>query len=107
MWRQESWAAIDQAIDAGIIERDGDTLRFTHPLLRSVLYGEMTLNERRQVHRRLGAVAEDIEERAWHLALGADGPSEEIAGILDGAARHAASRGAPEAAATLRSRPRG
>ena len=97
----ESWAAIDQAIDDGIIERDGDALRFTHPLLRSVLYGEMPLNERRQVHQRLGAAAEDIEERAWHLALGADRPSEEIAGMLDGAARHAASRGAPEEAATL------
>ena len=80
---QESWIAIDQAIDAGIIERDGDMLRFTHPLLRSALYSEMPLNERRQVHRRLGAVAEDIEERAWHLALGASGPSEEIAGMLD------------------------
>ena len=98
---EESWAAIDQAIDAGLIERDGDVLRFTHPLLRSVLYGEMTLNERRQVHQRLGAAAEDIEERAWHLALGADRPSEEIAGMLDDAARHAASRGAPEEAAAL------
>ena len=63
----ESWAAIDQAVDAGLIERDGEMLRFTHPLLRSVLYGEMPLNERRQVHQRLGTVAEDIEERAWHL----------------------------------------
>ena len=57
--------------------------------------------ERRQVHQRLAAVAEDIEERAWHLALGADRPSEEIAGMLDSAARHAASRGAPEEAAAL------
>ena len=98
---QESWVAIDQAIDDGIIERDGDGLRFTHPLLRSVLYGEMTLNQRRQVHRRLGAVVGEVEERAWHLALGAEGPSEEIAGMLDGAAEHAESRGAPESAAVL------
>lgn len=98
---QESWGAIDQAIDEGIVERDGEVLRFTHPLLRSVLYGEMPLGERRQVHRRLGAAAEDVEERAWHLALGAKRPSGEIAGMLDGAARHAASRGAPEEAATL------
>jgi predicted ATPase len=97
----ESWAAIDQAVDAGLIERDGGVLRFTHPLLRSVLYSGMRLNERRQVHQRLGAVAEDIEERAWHLALGASGPSEEIAGMLDRAAEHAAARGAPGEAATL------
>lgn len=97
----ESWAPIDQAIDKGIIERDGDVLRFTHPLLQSVLYAQMPLAERRQVHRRLGAVAEDIEDRAWHLALGADRPSEEIAALLDSAARHAASRGAPQEGAAL------
>lgn len=97
----ESWAAIDQAIDAGILERDGDTLRFTHPLLRSVLYGEMTLYQRRLIHQRLGLAAEGVEERAWHLALGADRPSEEMARMLESAADHAVSRGAPEAAATL------
>jgi len=98
---QESWAAIDQAIDEGIIERAGAALRFTHPLLRSVLYGEMPHDARREVHQRLGEAAEGIEERAWHLALGADRPSEETAGLLDAAAGHAASRGAPAEAATL------
>ncbi len=98
---EESWGAIDHAVDVGLIERDGEVLRFTHPLLRSVLYSEMPLNERRQVHQRLGTAAEDIEERAWHVALGADRPSEEIAGMLDGAAGHAALRGAPEEAAAL------
>jgi DNA-binding CsgD family transcriptional regulator/tetratricopeptide (TPR) repeat protein len=98
---RESWSAIDLAVDAGLIERSGEMLRFTHPLLRSVLYSEMPLNERRRVHQRLGAVAEDIEERAWHVALGADRPSEEVAGLLDDAARHAASRGAPGEGATF------
>ena len=98
---QESWAAVDRAVDAGLIGRDGDVLRFTHPLLRSVLYGEMVPDDRRKVHQRLARAAEDIEERAWHLALGADRPCEEITGILDDAARQAASRGAPEEAAAL------
>ena len=98
---EESWAAIDLAVDAGLIERNGEMLRFTHPLLRCVLYSEMPLNERRRTHRRLGMAAADIEERAWHLALGADRPSAEIAGMLDCAARHAALRGAPQEAATL------
>jgi DNA-binding CsgD family transcriptional regulator len=97
----ESWAAIDRAVDAGLIERDGETLRFTHPLLRSVLYSEMRLKERRHVHQRLSSVSEDMEKRASHSALGADEPSEEIAGMLDGAARHAALRGAPAEAAAL------
>ena len=97
----ESWAVIDQAIDEGIIERDGEVLRFTHPLLQSALYAEMPLDERKQVHRRLAEAAEDIKDHAWHLGLGADRPSKEIARMLDSAARHAASRGAPEEGATL------
>jgi DNA-binding CsgD family transcriptional regulator len=98
---QESWAAIDEAIDAGILERDGGMLRFTHPLLRSVLYAEMTPGQRREAHRLLAASAADVEERAWHLALSADRPSDDIARMLDVAARTAASRGAPEQAAAL------
>jgi DNA-binding CsgD family transcriptional regulator/tetratricopeptide (TPR) repeat protein len=97
----ESWAAIDRAVEAGLIERDGETLRFTHPLLRAVLYSEMPPEERRRVHQRLGSVSQDIEKRASHSALGADKPSEEIAGMLEGAARHAALRGAPGEAAAL------
>lgn len=98
---EESWEAIDQATDDGILERDGSVLRFTHPLLRSVLYSEMTLTQRKDVHQRLAACVSGIEERAWHLALGADRPSETIARTLDTAAKHAASRGAPEEAAAL------
>jgi DNA-binding CsgD family transcriptional regulator len=97
----ESWAAIDQAIDEGILDRDGDVLRFTHPLLQSGLYDEMSSEERKRVHQRLGVVVEDVEERAWHLALGADKPTEEIAAILGSAANHAAARGAPEEGAAL------
>jgi DNA-binding CsgD family transcriptional regulator/tetratricopeptide (TPR) repeat protein len=99
---QESWASIDQAVEAGLLERDDDVLRFTHPLLRSAMYSEMTPEQRRRVHQRLAEGAGDVEERAWHLALAADRPGEKIAGILDGAARHAASRGVPEAAAALK-----
>src|SRR6266700_3737752 len=98
---QDSWAAMDEVIDDGLIRRDSDALRFTHPLLGPVLYAEMTMSERRDVHRRLARSAGDVEERAWHLALGADGPAGEIAGLLDAAARHAAARGAPETAAVL------
>ena len=65
---EESWAAIDLAVDAGLIERDGEVLRFTHPLLRSALYNEMPLAERRQVHQRLAAVA--ARHRGTCLASG-------------------------------------
>jgi DNA-binding CsgD family transcriptional regulator len=98
---EDSWVSVDQAIDDGIIERNGGVLRFTHPVLGSVLYAEMGMSERRSVHGRLGMSAQNAEERAWHLALAAEGPCEEIALGLDAAARHAAGRGAPETAAAL------
>ena len=98
---QESWVALDQAIDDGIIERDGDALRFTHSLLRPVLYGEMTRGERRDVHRLLAAHTGGTAERAWHLALSAEGPNDEIATTLDAAAERAAASGEPGTAAVL------
>jgi DNA-binding CsgD family transcriptional regulator len=97
----DCWVPVDQAIDDGIIERTDGTLSFTHPLLGSVLYAQMPKSERRNLHRRLAASAETAEERAWQLALGAEGPCEEVAISLDAAARHAAARGAPETAALL------
>ena len=53
------------------------------------------------MHRRLAEAVSDPEERARHLALGAEEPSEEVARALDEAAREAAARGAPAAAAEL------
>jgi DNA-binding CsgD family transcriptional regulator len=98
---QQPWVAIDQAIDDGLVTRDDGALSLTHPLLRPVLYGGMTLAERRRVHRRLGMTVPGSAERAWHLALAADGPSDQGARSLDAAARHAAFSGAPETAAAL------
>jgi DNA-binding CsgD family transcriptional regulator len=46
-------------------------------------------------------VAEDVEDRAWHLAQAAERPSEEVATTLDAAAAHALWRGAPGEGATL------
>ena len=47
------------------------------------------------------ALLTDPEERARHLALAAEGPDGEVAGALEGAARYARARGAPDAAAEL------
>ena len=57
--------------------------------------------ERRSLHGRLATLTIDPEERARHLALAADGPDAEVAAALEGAARHARARGAPDAAAEL------
>jgi DNA-binding NarL/FixJ family response regulator len=96
-----NWPALEQATEAGLIELRNDEVSFTHPLLASAAYGSVTAAERRRLHRRLAEVVSDPEERARHLALGAEGPDNEVADALDDAARRAAARGAPEAAAEL------
>ena len=77
-----------------------DQVRFSHPLLASLSYQQAAPWERRAVHaRRLATLVEDPEERARHLALAADGADARVADELDGAAQHAAARGATAAAA--------
>ena len=97
----ESRRALEQAAAAGIAELSGSAVRFTHPLFASAVYSSAAPHERRQVHRRLAAVLDDVEERAWHLALAAEAPAAELAETLDAAAEHARARGAPEAAFDL------
>ncbi len=94
-------AALQPALEAHVLEEDTGGLRFAHPLLASAAYRELDEAERRALHRRLGDVVVDDEERARHLALAADGPNAEIAAALEAAAAHARSRGACAAAAEL------
>src|SRR5262249_8175823 len=90
----------DAAIAANVIERENGTIRFTHPLLSSVLY--QGLGERRsELHRRLAAAVDDPLVRARHLALSTDEPAADIAAVLDQAAGLAAGRGAAALAAEL------
>lgn len=93
--------ALSTAGTAGIIDLSSNTIRFAHPLFASTLYGDAEPDERREVHRQLSTVVADIEERARHLALSAEGPDREIAEALDHAAARALSSGAPAAAAEL------
>jgi DNA-binding CsgD family transcriptional regulator len=86
---------------AGLVERRGDRVVFTHPLFASAVYASATPERRRRLHRRLASLVADPEERARHLALGTSGASAEIALALEAAADRARSRGAPEAAAEL------
>jgi DNA-binding NarL/FixJ family response regulator len=94
-------SALEPALRAGIVELDGDRLRFEHPLLAAVPYGEALPNERRRLHARLAAILTDPEERARHEALAAEGPSAAVSRSLMAAARAARTRGAPQAAAEL------
>ncbi len=93
--------ALEAAAREGVIELDESRLRFTHPLVASICGEQAPVWKRRAVHRALAGVVADIEERARHLALAADGPDAAVAAELDTAAEHAAGRGATAAAAEL------
>ncbi len=92
--------ALEPAVAAHVIERENGTIRFTHPLLSSALYGSLG-DHRRSVHGRIAAVVDDPVVRARHLALAQGAPDAEIARVLDDAAEIAANRGASAAAAEL------
>jgi DNA-binding CsgD family transcriptional regulator len=92
---------LDDAERDGLVDVEGERVRFTHPLIASVHYSRAGAGRRRELHRRLAELVDDIEERAHHLARGTDGPDEAIAAALEEAATRAGARGAPEAAAEL------
>jgi hypothetical protein len=100
---RRDWASagLRSAEEAGVLQRAGGRLGFTHPLLGSTVYAGATPHARRRVHRRLAELVDDPEERARHLALAASGPHPHVAGALEEAGRHARARGAPDAAAEL------
>ena len=92
---------LSEAIDARLLEVDGERLRFTHPLLRSAVWSRATPAQRRSLHTRLAQVAPSTEERARHLALATVHPSREVAAVVEEAAERAHARGAAPAAAEL------
>jgi DNA-binding CsgD family transcriptional regulator len=94
-------SAVDEARAAGVVELDGQAIRFTHPLLASIHYASASPKRRRDVHKRLAEVVLEPEERARHLGLAIDGTDEVVAAALEGAANLARDRGALVAAAAL------
>jgi predicted ATPase len=94
-------AALIEAEEAGVLVLDRERIRFAHPLLASVVYGNASQERRRQLHARLADVVEDPEERARHLASSAMTPTDAVATEIESAAAGAARRGAHRAAAEL------
>ncbi len=94
-------AGLEEALEARVLEREGDRLCFAHPLFAAVAYGEASAMERRDAHRLLAELVGDPEERALHLGRGSDVPDETVAAALEAAAARAAQRGVPETAAEL------
>jgi DNA-binding CsgD family transcriptional regulator len=98
--RAEVAGSLEPAFEAQVVERRDGTVRFTHPLLASVVYQDLG-EGRRRVHERIAELADDPLVQARHLALARDRPDPHIAAVLDGAAAQAIAAGAPAAAAEL------
>lgn len=93
--------ALGPAFANGLIEREGDRVRFTHPLLGAAVYAQARRSEARDAHLRLAPRVPTLEQRARHLALAAEGPDDAVASELDAAAADALARGAPSGAAEI------
>ncbi len=93
--------ALAETVRAGLLVFAGERVHFTHPLLASIPYADLTPVDRRRLHERLVGSVTDPEERARHAALGTLARSAPVASALDDAARHARDRGSIDAAAEL------
>jgi DNA-binding CsgD family transcriptional regulator len=92
-------AELSLAIEAGLVMLDDRSMRFRHPLVRSVIYQAASLSARHVAHMALAQVID--EERAiWHRAAAALVPDENIAAGLERAADLARRRGTITVAVT-------
>ncbi len=97
---------LDPAVRRRVIDLDGERIRFSHPLLAALVYDVSLGGRRRDLHRRLAEVVADVEERARHLALGAEAADEQVAAAVEEGAQAALARGGRTAAAELAARAR-
>ena len=92
--RERVLRGLEAAVQEGVVELDESRVRFAHPLLASICYEQAPVWKRRAVHRALAGAVTDLEERARHLALAAEGTDSSVASELEAAADQAAARGA-------------
>ena len=92
--------ALAPAERLGLVTIDRTGLRFRHPLIRSAIYHSAPFAQRAAAHRQLaGALDDQPDRQAWHLAAAAMHPDERVASLLEATAAHAQRRGGAAAAA--------
>jgi DNA-binding CsgD family transcriptional regulator len=98
-----TFVALEAAADNGVLLPLAVTaaVRFEHPLYAAGVRALASRPARRRAHLQAAQVVRDPEERAWHLALAATGPDDDLARQLEDAGERAMARGAPEAACDL------
>jgi DNA-binding CsgD family transcriptional regulator len=86
----------------GLVVLEKGRFDFFHPLLRSTLYSNLPVDERRAIHAAYGRALsgdDNLERRAAHLAEAAEAPDDPTAATLEAAAERALARGGYSAAA--------
>ena len=93
--------ALESAEQTGLVHVVDRTIAFDHALVRQAVLDRLGGIERARIHRRLAAVADQLEVRAWHLGEGTVEPSESVAELLEEAGQMLQRRGAHDQAAAL------
>ena len=87
------------AVVAGLVDAEGLTLRFRHPLVRSAVYQAAPLAQRHAAHAALAAaLVAQPDRQVWHRVACATGPDDRLAADLEAAAERAQRRGAVDVA---------
>ncbi len=79
--------ALESAARQGIVTVDAERVRFTHPILAAAAYASIPASRRRDLHRAMAMLSDNLEERARHLATAAEEPDAQVAVALEGSRR--------------------
>ncbi|WP_162641542.1 LuxR family transcriptional regulator [Streptosporangium sp. 'caverna'] len=89
------------AADLGLVSLTERAVQFRHPLVRSAIYQQAEVTERRAVHAALSEVHDhDHDRRAWHRAAALGHRDDSVAAELENVAVRAQQRGAITVAVT-------